>query len=249
MEIAHRHTGVLRVIAKFALLGLLVVLLAKAILAVVALALLGFVIYLCARTVYLRRHVLSRIAAWTKDRLMHSIATAFRLIAVIAVMSSSLLVCVVWLRRVLCGLVCNAARISLGAACKSLWQATKVLASALLAILFYGGRTVATCTHAAGHVAVRGSARVTRAVVAAGAKINGFAGAICGTVVEIASGALVGAILLNLKTVHGLLFLPEIEDVGARACAAALVGAFLGITLAVSRATWARQGETTIDPN
>jgi hypothetical protein len=85
-------------------------------------------------------------------------------------------------------------------------------------------------------------------VAAAGARISDASGGICGTLVEVASSVLVGAILLNLKGIQGLLFLPEIDDVGARACAAVLFGAFLGITLGLSRATWARESETAIPP-
>jgi len=199
---------------------------------------------MCVRALYLRRNSLSRIAVWAKGTLICSIAGAFRLIAAILVISGWLLVCALWVCRALCSFISGAAQISLGVAFESLRQSTKVLASALLAALFYGGRTVATCAQ----LPFRGGAKLTRAVLAAGVKIGNLSGAICGMLLEVASGALVGAILLNLKGVQGLLFLPEIDDVGARACAAVLFGAFMGITLGLSRATWARESETAVDP-
>jgi hypothetical protein len=52
--------------------------------------------------------------------------------------------------------------------------------------------------------------------------------------------------LVNLESVHGVIFLPGI-DRAAIACAAALFGAFLGIALGLSRITWAKESEMSYE--
>jgi hypothetical protein len=245
MERARSQNGTLRIIAKFVLLGLLVVLLAKAILILVTLAGVGLLIYICARTFHFHRDSVWRIAVWTKEILGCSVAAIFRLIPAILATSVWLLLCALWVCWALGGLVSAVTRISLWVACGSLRQCTKVLASSLVAALLYGRKTIAT----RGRAAFRGAGNITRVALAAGVRIGKLSGPIYGSVVEVASGALVGAILLSLRSVEGLLFLPEIDDAGARACAAVLFGAFLGITLGLSRATWTRESEATVDPN
>src|SRR5919201_1533740 len=141
MEIAHRHTSVLRTVAKVVLLGLLVVFLAKAILSLLAIVLVGLAFWLGARALYFRRNSLSRIAAQINQTVSDSVAAAFRLIVALAAMTGWLVVGTVWACRVLCSVVGRIVRIGLGVALHVLGQCTRLLAWAVLTLLFYGTRT------------------------------------------------------------------------------------------------------------
>src|SRR5262245_53382430 len=96
MEIARSQTGVLRFIAKVVLLGLLVVLLAKAILTLVALAAVGLVLWVGGRALYLRRASFSRMVVCAQEALILGVSAAFRLMAVLVGIVGWLLVSVLW---------------------------------------------------------------------------------------------------------------------------------------------------------
>jgi hypothetical protein len=266
MDIAHSPSGVLRLIAKVVLLGFLVVLFAKAILALLGFAVVGLVACLAARTLYLHRAFLSRIVFRIQATLIRSTTGAFRFIATILGLAGWLFVCALLVilivgrfaaRTVKTGVRLLYALLA-GALCacsafcglvgrvmqKSTLRSAKGLAAALLAILIYAGRAVAACVRAPLWAGVS----LTKTVSAAGARIGNLSGLICGTLLEVASGALIGTILLNLKGVQGLLFLPEIDQLGPRIGAAALFGAFLGIALGLSRITRGKESESTVDP-
>src|SRR5438046_3111348 len=75
MEIAHAQTKVLRVIVKLVLLGLLVVLLVKVILPLLVLAVVVLSACVVARALYNRRSSVKQMLFWTKERLVHCVAT------------------------------------------------------------------------------------------------------------------------------------------------------------------------------
>lgn len=259
MEIAHSPSGVLRLIAKVVLLGLLVVLLAKAILALLGLALLGLVACLCARALYLHRTSLGRIVFWTEARLTRSMTAVFRLLSRIVGSAGWLLLCplfvILTLSRFAAWTVKKSAWLLYALLVGALWAGTAFCALVaqvahksmrpVASGLRCSGRAVATCVR----LPLRVGVSLTHAVSAAAVRIGNLSGLICGTLLEVASGALVGTILLNLKGIQGLLFLPQIQELGPRIAAAALFGAFLGITLGLSRITRAKESEATVDPS
>src|SRR5262249_42945422 len=100
-----------------------------------------------------------------------------------------------------------------------------VLMLVLLGLCVYGGRTLRFIAQ----LPLQASRAVGRAAAGVFAKIRCHSAVICGTLIEATSGALVGAVLLNLRSIHGLLFLPDVEHVAARVSAAAVFGAFLGL--------------------
>ena len=73
MEIAHIQTGALRVLAKLFLLIVLVFLLAKVLLALLVLAVVGGVTFCCARAIYNRRDSLQRLARRTVGKLVGTV--------------------------------------------------------------------------------------------------------------------------------------------------------------------------------
>jgi hypothetical protein len=226
MELAHTHAGVLRIIGKAVLLGLLVIVLAKVIFAILALAVVGLLIFLCARALYVRRAFLRRILLWTNDAILPA-AAKIGVLAGVTVAAGS------WfIFRALCLVL----QLILGA-----WSVVgyvfKALMLLLLSLLFYGGRIGAKVAR----LVTRGGVTAIQVVRVAIVSIRNQSAVICGTLLEAASGALVVAMLLNLTSVHGLIFLPDVEQLDARIGGAALLGALLGVTLGLSRISWVKE--------
>jgi hypothetical protein len=236
MEIAHARTGTFRIIAKIILVGLLVILLTKVLLALVVLALVGALLFTCARGLYTRKSRLRRLLHWIEERLLRSLVMVLQTTAAVLVAAAG------WFSR-------TAAVISLRSSRSTLINARKLLGTAgwlliatvsrsiLLsyALLCYAAKTswamawkIARLTQGVLVVPVRGA---TRATASAWATLRNQWSLICGFLVEIASGTLVGAML-------GFLFLPHVHPIGIKVCGAAVFGAFLGITVGLSRITW-----------
>ena len=223
MEIAHAQNKTLRVIGKLALLGVLIILLAKVIVMLLALAVVGALTCVGARAVYHRRASLKRMFFRTKEYVFRSLTSA-------RLLGSAL-------RRV-------------GRAAGSL---VLKAAGILLMFVLMAGTLLVYVAKTAGIGAwnfVRGARAVVSTVfVAVSRQIIRMAGAVFvqirdharmlfATVVEAASGALIGAMLAFI------LRFPTYEyPLEARVCGAAAFGAFLGLTVGISRIAWAKQGE------
>jgi hypothetical protein len=236
MEIAHARTGTCRVVAKILLLGLLVIVLAKVFLAILALALVGALIFSCGRGLYLRRSRLQRLLSWLESRVLRSLVMVLQTTAV-------------GLVSVAGGLSRAAARMSLRSGRFSIRNASTFLGTAgwLLIALISGLLWLSSallCSAARIGYATTGKVvRCSQAVIlvplrsatwvaaAAWTALRNQWSVICGFVVEIASGTLVGALL-------GFLFLPNVHPIHSRVLAAAAFGAFLGITVGLSRIRW-----------
>ena len=79
MEIAHTHqTGSFRTIAKFVLLGLLILVLAKVLLTLLALFVLGLALYVCGRAIYTRRSWWRQMLFSVRSGLIEQAGTAVR---------------------------------------------------------------------------------------------------------------------------------------------------------------------------
>src|SRR5438270_1048971 len=98
MEIAHAPTGILRVVAKIILLGLLVVFLAKVIVALAALAIVGLLCFFCARTLYSCRNSVKRILFWTEKKIVASaIAVLHAVVTVVMTVAGWLFLAASWI--------------------------------------------------------------------------------------------------------------------------------------------------------
>jgi hypothetical protein len=209
MELAHRHTGLFRIIGKIILLGILVVVFAKAILALLALAFVGLLAFVCARALYLRRANLRRILLGLEEAIWSAKALFRFLASVLLATAGRLLLCACRLAGLACALAGSATQTG--------------------SILVRSGISWA-------QLPIRGCRSVGHAVKFVAVGIRNRAEVICGAVVEIASGALVGALLLNLPNIGGSLFLPDpMFNMGPRVCVGAVFGAFLGLVLSISR--------------
>lgn len=247
MEIAHAPTGMLRVIAKLVLLGLLVILLAKVILALLALAIVGAVAYVCARALYARKAFIKRSILRTGRMLIWSVAALFQ--AGIALL----------LATAVCFSVCGSLILwkSIPFACTRVKKlarlgscvAQTIIASALVPCGFLrragkiGCAIIGKSAGSLAQVSGQGCGSISRLAGAACVTISNQTSLICGTLIEAASGALVGAMLGFVSSEQGLLLLPHTNAILARVCAAALFGAFLGIALGLSRTCGATANE------
>jgi hypothetical protein len=235
MEIAHAYTGTFRVIAKILLVGFLIILLAKVILALLAVGLVGALIYLCVRALYTRRTRIRGFLSWIEEGLLSSVVVVFQTITIALAAAAS------WLARRIAQISLRSIQLTLITAKKSLgllcWLLIAALGrSARLACVLLGraatigGAVTWRLVRHSGEVVVRLLRTASWAAMSAWVTVSNHARVIGGFLVETASGALVGAML-------GFLFLPEVHPIGARVCGAAVLGAFLGITVGLSRIT------------
>ncbi|HLJ96134.1 MAG TPA: hypothetical protein VKU02_23360 [Gemmataceae bacterium] len=230
MEIAHAQTRVLRGIGKLILLGLLVILLAKVLVALTALAVIGLVVCLGARAAYGRRAFLKRVLFWTKEQLIHSRAVllhapalaragAYRVVLLLLALAELLRIVLIALCALL-GYLLRSAFMWLWSLIAELWR---ILARALTGV-YSLARGVAT-----------GSLRM----LAAGfTMVRSHSVLLLGIFVEAASGALIGVMLGLIPN-----FLPSGPPMKTRVFGAAVFGAILGIAVGLSRITWAKPGE------
>jgi hypothetical protein len=263
MEIAHAQTGVLRVIGKIVLLGLLIIVLAKVIFAVLALAVVGLLAYFCARFLYVRRARFARFLCLAIQGLIQSVQVLSQIgttVAKAAVCSlswmalrwtkfactkvaSNLARLGVFMAETLrtatvliCKVLVRAATIGCAVTCKSVQKAQRVIISALLISFCCGKKTSGAFVRAS----VRGGSSLMRVLGTALVKTRDQSSVILGTMVETASGALIGAMLALISS-----YLAHEDPIQARVCGAALFGAFLGITVGLSRTTWAKDSEAS----
>lgn len=228
MELAHRPASVCRTIGKVILLGFLIILLAKAILTFLAVAALGLLVFLGVRLLYIRRASFRQIFL--------GIRTAIHpILLVVGACAAALLTVAVCTCRCAFSLVL---RLGLQT-CNLVRQLLTVLAVVLLALCFTSLRIARSLAQGV----LSGCVWVGRAAKTSVVKIRSQSAVICGTLLEAASGALVGAVLFNLVSLQGFAVLPDMDQIVARAYAAAVFGAFLGILLGLSRLPWCKQGE------
>lgn len=247
MEIAHDQTRVLRVIGKFVLLGFLVALLAKVILRLLVLAVVGLLACVVARALYNRRAQFKQFLCWTKEKLIHSgsmilpfgtAATgAARRIPCMLLGFAAILKA---LLALIGTLLLVAAKIGWVIFWKSVRELQTVITFALKIAFRQGQRIAAALLPVPG----RTCTAVARTASAAVTGIRSQSSVICGTFIEAASGAILGgmlAVILVGSFSTGRAF--EASPMPVVICGAALFGAFLGITVGLSRITRAKQGE------
>jgi hypothetical protein len=124
---------------------------------------------------------------------------------------------------VVCALLAQVIKVSCLLAWKSVRKLERVMTSAFLGFFCHSKKSAVA---------------LAQATAGALAKIRSQSGVIFGTLVEASSGALIGAMLGFVPS-----FLPHQQSIEARVWGAALFGAFLGITVGLSRTTWAKRGE------
>jgi hypothetical protein len=232
MEIAHAQTGILRVVAKIILLGLLVVLLAKVIVALVALAIVGLLCFLCARTLYSRRNSMKRILFWVEEKILASaIAVLHAIVTVIVTAAGWLFLAASWIFLRLSRCTLRNSKQCLYYLCRVALQMITLIRLALVPIAYLAGVGWAAGWNLARHfqkIVFCPLLATGRSAGAAVVMVRKHSRVICGTLLEAASGALVG-------TMIGIIFHPH--PFGAMVCIAALFGAFLGVTVGLSRIT------------
>jgi hypothetical protein len=244
MELVHGKTGVARVIAKFVLLGLFIILFAKAILALLALAFVGLLVFCCARSLYRRRARLRLLVFRLQELVRSANAVACGFVAVLLAIVKQLLLAawlVLWTfsRLVLGGYALLRPTVMTG--CGIVWdwvvQLQSVIAVVLACLFGFSRRIVGFWLL----LPVRVCRTLARAATFLWVAIRNHAHIIFGTVLEAASGALVGVLVLNLPSIDGLAFLPDVSVLGPRVCVAGAFGAFLGAILSLSRVRWSRE--------
>jgi hypothetical protein len=225
MEIAHAQTGILRVVAKIILLGLLVFLLVKIIVPLAVLAVVGFVCFRCARALYSRQNSMKRFLFWVEEKLL---ASACAVLQAIATAAGRLFLAVSWMflrlsrstfrnRKKCFFYLCHVPS-------RVIWLAYRPIAY-LLAVGWTAGWNTARYFQKTVSYPVLATGRSAGAAVAMVRKHSRVIG---GTLVEAVSGALVGSMI-------GIVFHPH--PFGAMVCIATIFGAFLGVTVGLSRIT------------
>ena len=218
MEIAHtRQTGIFRMIAKFVLLGLLVLVLAKVLLTLLALFVLGLALYVCARAIYTRRSWWRQMLFSVRSGLIEQAGAAVR---VTRALGTALTAELVRLFVILAATARTCTLFACRCATHGFCGAAKIVAVVPL-------------------VAIRGGIRAARVLRVAVAETCDRSQLIFATIVEAASGAIVGAMLGLLPS-----FLAHEDPVQARICGAALFGAFLGVTVSLSRTSWVKEDDS-----
>jgi hypothetical protein len=225
MEIAHAQTGILRVVAKIILLGLLVVLLAKVIVALAALAVVGLLCLLCARALYSRRNSMKRILFWVEKKIL---ASAVAVPHAIGTAVSWLFLAFSWIFLGLNRCALRNSKTCLYYLCRvplrMIWLASAPIAY-LLGVGWTAGWYVARHLQKTVSYPLLAGGRSAGAAVA---MVRKHSRVICGTLVEAVSGALVGSMI-------GIVFHPH--PFWTMVCIAAIFGAFLGVTVGLSRIT------------
>lgn len=240
MEMAHPQTGILRVIGKFILLGLLVILLAKVILHLVVLAVVGGAAYLGARAVYLRRASFKHVILRARQMLLRSAAAllqaTFSLFLATGVCVSFVFLAIWKAIPYACNGVRKLSRF--GVCVAKVASPAAVIPFVLLRrtgkIGYISvGRSAGTLVQVSRRCCAKGGDMGAVACVA----ISQQSRLICGTFIEAASGALVGAMFGLVSGEHGAFPLFESPEIPVRILAGALFGILLGIALGLSRSS------------
>jgi hypothetical protein len=246
MELVHRKTGVARLIGKAVLVGIFVIVFAKAILALLALACVGLLVFCCARGLYLGRAKLKRIAIGVEKAIQSASGVAWGLAAFLLVAARSLLLgaygTLLWLSRFAknaCALLGPTMMVCGSIVWQGLLRLHRAACVMLRSLFSFSTRTL--CFF--GQLPTRGCRIVAGAAKFIFIKIQSQAHVIGGTLVEATCGAVVGVLVFNLPSIGELTFLPDVNALESRICAAALFGAFLGAVLGLSRLRWVREGE------